>query len=277
MQNRVKKLIKAGETAIGTIVTAIGSPNLVWMLAAAGFDFVYLDAEHSCLSIETIGQMALAARGAGIVPIVRPPALEPAFISRCLDGGALGVLVPHVENATDAEQVVRACRYPPLGGRGMASRPAQTGYRVLTDTTSIDDEIVIGVMPESKRAIDQVHQIASVPGVDFVVVGIADLALNLGLGTQRNHPLLLQSLDTVIRTCLPLGVAVGVHTFGVDDARTWMLKGIRMLGYSSDVAMIVDSNQATLRELRPGKPGAQSAAGPASPTGGHIPCRPSKP
>ena len=250
MRNRVKSMIKQSQVAVGSIVSAIGSPNLMWMLASAGFDFVYIDAEHSSFSIETIGRLILAARGAGIVPIVRPPTLDPPFMSRCLDSGALGVLVPHVETVAEARLVTDSCKYAPQGHRGISSRQVQTNYRALKDTESINEEVLVEIMVESHAAVERVDDLVSVPGVDVVVVGLSDLAQDMGLGTDRNHRLVAEAVDRVIQICTSRNVAVGLHTYEHQQACRWIEKGIRMLSFSSDVAMIVDTNMARLRALR---------------------------
>lgn len=257
MKNRVKRMIRQGQVAIGTIVRGIGSPNLMWMLAAAGFDFVYIDAEHSCFSIETIGELIMAARGAAIVPIVRPPAIEPSFLSRCLDAGALGVLIPHVETVEQIGLVVKACKYAPEGQRGISTRQVQADYQDLKDMKSINEEIMIEIMVESRAAVERVKELAAVPGVDAVIVGQSDLAQDLGVGGERDHRLVIENADRVIEICSALGVAVGLHTFDLEEAREWLAKGVRMLGYSSDVAMVVDVNSRVLRDLRAFVAGSQ--------------------
>jgi 4-hydroxy-2-oxoheptanedioate aldolase len=250
MRNHVKVKLRRGQAAFGSIVSAIGSPAVIWMLAAAGFDFVYIDAEHSTFSLETIGQLVFAAHGAGIVPIVRPPAIEPHCMSRYLDAGALGVLVPHIETVEEVRLVLKACKYAPEGLRGVSSRQLQTDYRAMNNSKSLDEQVLVGIMVESQAAVGQVGELASVPGVDLVVVGLSDLAQDLGLGAHRDHRLVAERVERVIRTCSSIGVAVGLHAFDLPTALGWLERGIRMLSYASDVTMIVDTSEASLRDLR---------------------------
>src|ERR1700676_2737806 len=117
-----------GEVQMGTWVTTLRTPQIAQMIATAGFDFLYIDMEHSCFSIETVGDLCFAALAAGLVPIVRPPAKDPHLLSRPLDAGAMGLLIPHVDTREEAVAVLAAIRFPPLGERGMNLQGVHTAY-----------------------------------------------------------------------------------------------------------------------------------------------------
>src|ERR1700694_1666493 len=116
-QNKVKKALLQGEVQVGTWITTIRTPQITQMIAAAGFDFLYIGMAHSCLSIATVGGLRFAARAGGVVPIVRPAGKDPHLLTRPLDNGAMGLLIPHVDTREEAEAVIKAVRFSPLGER----------------------------------------------------------------------------------------------------------------------------------------------------------------
>jgi 2-keto-3-deoxy-L-rhamnonate aldolase RhmA len=199
---------------------------------------------------DTIGDMILSARGAELVPIVRPPFIDLAFISRCLDLGALGVLIPHVETAEQVTQVIQASKYYPHGRRGISSRQPQTNYKKLDDLNLINESIMIEVMVESKTAIENIEQLIVEPFIDVIVVGLNDLSQDLGLWDNRNHELIIELVNKVIYVSQSKGIAVGLQCNDIDEGKFWIDKGIQMLGYSSDVALILESSTKFINAIR---------------------------
>ena len=190
-----------GEVQIGTWVNTLRTPQIAQMLATAGFDFMYIDMEHSSFSIETVGDLCYAALAAGLVPIVRPAAKDPHLLSRPLDNGAMGLLIPHVDTREEAEAVVKAIRFPPLGERGMNLQGVHTGFGRANGeeyVKSTHAETLLLVQIESDRGIGNLDKILSVDGVDGAVIGRADLSTDLGLPGQTNHPEVVRRVETMI-------------------------------------------------------------------------------
>ena len=131
VRNPAKERLAAGQLAIGVAVLHARSVHIAKLMAAAGFDFLFIDLEHGAMSLDTAGQISVAALDAGIAPMVRVPGFEHHHAARALDAGALGVAIPHVDTAEVARQMVRNCRYPPEGARSIAGAPPQLGYRAL--------------------------------------------------------------------------------------------------------------------------------------------------
>ena len=134
--NKVKRALNNGEVQIGTWVNTLRTPVIAQIVATAGFDFMYIDMEHSCLSIETVGDLCFAALSVGLVPIVRPAGKDPHLMTRPLDNGAMGLLIPHVDTREEAEGVIRAVKYPPRGERGMNLRRSRATGGSTTWTPS---------------------------------------------------------------------------------------------------------------------------------------------
>ncbi len=251
--NRVKRALLNGEVQIGTWVNVLRTPQIAQMLATAGFDFMYIDMEHSMLSIETVGDLCAAALAAGLVPIVRPPAKEPHLLSRPLDNGAMGLLIPHVDTREEAEAVVRAIRFPPLGERGMNLQNVHTGFGRADGegyVKSTHAETLLLVQIESDRGISNLDQILDVDGVDGAVVGRADLSADLGLPGQITHPEVTQRVERLIAACQQHRKIPGLLVQDVASAKEWIAKGIRLVPYSSDVSLLVTAASRAIGEIR---------------------------
>src|SRR5690242_14902630 len=129
LRNPVKDKLARGEVVASMTVRLVRNVEIASIARTAGFDTLYVDVEHSSLSLETTGQICIAALAAGIAPFVRVPANTPEYISRVLDGGALGVIAPHVRSPEEAREVVRAAKFPPLGERSNPGQLAQLEFR----------------------------------------------------------------------------------------------------------------------------------------------------
>ena len=152
-----------------------------------------------------------------MTPLVRVPAIDAALIGRVLDGGALGIIAPQVESAADAARVVACCRHPPRGRRSYAGGQAALGYRDLPQAeamAALDASVLTAVMIESRNALDAVEAIASVDGLDLLFIGAHDLAADLGLAGQWDHPALLRALARIRQACLDAGKALAWRSGG---------------------------------------------------------------
>src|SRR5271170_5935765 len=127
LRNHVKEKLARGEVIASITVRLTRGIEIVRIAKTAGFDSLYVDMEHASFSLETTGQICMAALAAGVTPLVRVPGV--AEVSRVLDGGALGVIAPHVRSAADARDYVRAAKFPPLGDRSAAGALPHLHYR----------------------------------------------------------------------------------------------------------------------------------------------------
>jgi 4-hydroxy-2-oxoheptanedioate aldolase len=208
--NRVKKIIREGGLALGTYVGGIADPQIVEIIGHAGFDAAFIDLEHTSFDLRDVQLMVMAAERMGITPIVRTPGFDPAFILRLLDMGVQGLQLPHINDAQAAREAVRAVRYPPLGERGMmgGSRAASFGMIPLKDhMAQSNQEITLAVMIEELSALDEIEEIASIQGIDLIVVGPADMSRALGVTGQTDHPKLVETINRVANAVRKGGVA----------------------------------------------------------------------
>ena len=251
--NRVKKLLKEGETAYGTMVVDWRSPGIAQILAVAGFDFMFIDMEHSPFSTETMADMIRAARLSGIVPLVRTSDDAYFLISRALDAGAQGVMVPRVESAGQAEEIVRCAKYPPEGRRGCALSMAHTDYGAIGRNeymSRANEELLLILQIESRRAVESIDEIADVGGFDAFFLGPNDLSLSYGLPGETTHPTVVNAMERVLSTALERGFYCGIHLGDAEALIRWREKGMRIITYSTDISMVRDASRRGLAQLK---------------------------
>lgn len=251
--NQVKRALQQGQVQIGTWVTTLRSPQLPQILRSAGFDFIYIDMEHSDFSIETVGDLCSAALAHGLVPIVRPPAKEAHLLTRPLEVGAMGLLLPHVDTAKEARDAVRAVKFPPLGKRGYNVRTVHTAFLAADPKAyarAVNAETLLIAQIESRRGVRNLDAILAVDGVDGAVIGRGDLSTDLGVMGDWNHPAVIRGVETLIRTCHRRKKIPGLLVPDVQSAEYWIGKGIRLVPYSNEVTLLMGAAAAGIKAIR---------------------------
>jgi 2-keto-3-deoxy-L-rhamnonate aldolase RhmA len=251
-ENKVKRALKRGETVFGTMIQEVRSPSIAQILAVAGFDFFFIDMEHGPYSIESVADIIGAARLAGIAPFVRVPDLDYYLLSRPLDAGAQGLMVPRVDTPDQVRKMVSYMKYPPVGERGCAVVRGHSDFRSEPVKEFIEwanQESLVIVQIESKMAIDHIEEMVSIPGVDVALIGPNDLSISLGIPGETSHPSEIAAIEKMVAACNKHGVAAGIHLGNVDQLKDWMKKGMRFITYSSDLNFLLGSRQGvqTLR------------------------------
>ena len=211
--NPIKEQLSRNELAYAFTIKLCRSIEVVQMAKQAGYSGILIDLEHSPLSVEQTGQICIAALTAGICPIVRVPQLERHWISRTLDLGALGILVPHVKTVEDAKLIVDYSRFQPIGSRSAVAGLPHLGYQSFP--TSVANEAcnratLVMVMIETCEALENVEEIAKVPGVDQLLIGTNDLTAELGIPGQYDDPKLEQAYQRVIEAAKKNNLSVGI-------------------------------------------------------------------
>jgi len=202
-QNTLKARLREGKTAFGVMLN-LPSPELVELVGLLGFDWVFIDAEHGPMSVETCEHMVRAAETVGITPMIRLPYPEPLLINRYLDTGAMGVLFPHMKSRERAEAAVGGLKYHPLGRRGAGSgtRAADYGLRLSAPQYAewANSETMLFGIIEDNEAVDVLPEILKVEGLDGVLIGPSDLSQSLGMPGQTTHPEVLKLVDQMSAT-----------------------------------------------------------------------------
>jgi staphyloferrin B biosynthesis citrate synthase len=181
----LKQKLAGKQPAFG-LFCSMPSPVAVELIGEADFDFVIIDTEHVLVNPETLENMIRAAEAVGVTPLVRVSDIDPKEILRALDGGAQGIVVPRVENGAEMRRIVAACKYHPAGSRSLnGGRPGSFGKQSLADyCAKANHEILVVPMIESLAGMENIAEILSVPGIDLVLEGAADLSQSCGLPWQ---------------------------------------------------------------------------------------------
>jgi 4-hydroxy-2-oxoheptanedioate aldolase len=228
-------------------------PLLAEELARCGFDEVTIDLQHGSVEVGHVMALAQAIADGGAVPLVRLPSADPVVIGRCLDLGALGVVIAMVETPDQAATAVTACRYAPLGRRSAGTVRAQhtMGSRDLAELGSV----ACFAMVESRQGLDNVEAIAATPGVDGIYVGPGDLAISLGMWPPSDRTPAQQqqfdaALDRVLAACEAAGVVAGMHTGDGLSAASYVRRGFRMVTVASEYGLVIAGGHRELEAAR---------------------------
>lgn len=250
---KIKKRLQNGELTLGTIISEVRNPNIAYMLAQCGFEFVIIDNEHGTYSFEVISNMIAAARGAGISVIVRIPNISRECILKPLDSGAAGLLVPMVNTAEEAKEVIKHAKYAPMGNRGAALRRPHNLYAKVNAAEYIqqaNNDTFIAVQAETRQSIENINEIAAVEGVDCIFVGPFDLSLSLGIPGQIDHPLEVAAIKKIAKACRKHNKITGILMFDQELLSKWIKEGFRFAVYSSDITLLADAASKAVEELK---------------------------
>jgi 4-hydroxy-2-oxoheptanedioate aldolase len=213
LRNSVKEKLARDQVVASMTVRLVRQTEIAQIAKTAGFDTLYVDMEHCCASFETTSQICMAALAAGIAPFVRVPANTSEYISRVLDGGALGIIAPHIGSAEEARAVVAAAKFPPLGARSSAGAVPHLHYRSfpMAETyAALNDATTVMVQFETAEALARADEIVAVEGIDMVMIGTNDLLADWGIPEQYEHPRVREAYATTIAACRRHGKHVGV-------------------------------------------------------------------
>jgi 4-hydroxy-2-oxoheptanedioate aldolase len=218
----------------------IPAPDTAEIAAAAGFDFVVIDLEHTMLSLETAYTLIAISSAHGVTPLVRVPDHRPSTIQRVLDAGAAGVLVPHVDTPAQAEAVARAARFPPGGTRGSGATSRAGRWGRLPRAEYLGLEAVCLPQLESAVAMRDADRILAVDGVTGVLIGAADLSMEMGLAAS--DPQVTALIDGVLAVAARAGKPCG-FALGADPARARELaaRGFGFLVLGNDSSMLASA------------------------------------
>jgi 4-hydroxy-2-oxoheptanedioate aldolase len=243
--NTAKQRMLAGQPALG-IHLGLGSPAVAEVLGRAGFDFVQVDNQHGNWDDTTSLQAFETITLAGSIPTARVRQNDFYAIGRLLDRGALGIVVPMVNSAEEAQAVAYAMRYPPIGGRSFGAALAE--YHGRDYIKWADEQIFAAVQIETAQAVDQAEEILSVPGIDGCWIGPTDLAASLGVerGSDAHTAAILRVRDA----CRKTGKIAGIHTYGVTESQRWLDAGFLFVTVGSEAIMLASAGAQALRDLR---------------------------
>lgn len=255
---RLRAKWDAGEAAFG-LWAGIPSSLIAELGAAAGYDFVCVDLQHGMSDEATMISMFQATQAAGGVPLARLAFNEPWLVMRALDLGAVGVIVPLIDNAEEAARAVAACRYPPVGRRSYAG---SVRAQLVIGSASPDElagSVLCFAMIETREGLDNLEEIAATPGLDGLYVGPSDLSLALGLpprglvaDAREDRPALADAIERIQQACAANGLIAGIQCSSGAAAARYASYGFRLVTVAGDIGVFASAIGGELSAAREG-------------------------
>jgi 2-keto-3-deoxy-L-rhamnonate aldolase RhmA len=252
-ENRVKKVLKAGQVCLGSMISSFRTPQIAQIYAVHGWDYLIMDTEHSFFDYGALADIFTVARTEEIVPLVRVTVATYPYLARALDVGAMGVICPHVDTPEEVRHIIDSCLYAPLGQRGLSLSNIHIAHRRTNQKEYVEwanANTLVVLQPETQKAIDHIEKLVSISGVDAVMIGPQDLSLSLGIVGQLKHPMMVEAYERVIAACQKYHVAPGIHLSEFDQAKEWLAKGMRFFTFQNDIRMLMDAGKANTSQLR---------------------------
>ena len=252
--NPAKHKLAAGEFVLCMSIRQLSTANVALMVASCGFDALYVDREHGCFSDEAASQICLMARAVGLTPLVRVKSSAEHHIADALDGGALGVIVPHVQDSSEAEAVVAHAKFPPVGRRSISAASPATGYSATLPAKGVqaqNDSTLVIAMLETPEAVANARAIAAVRGIDVLMLGPNDLSATMGVAIDSGDRHLRDAYQAIAAACTAERKHWAAGGAGRGLMPTCLALGARFVLGGNDVAYLLDAarrDAATLRE-----------------------------
>ncbi len=241
--------LRKGETLIGTLIT-LPSPEIAEILAGSGFDWIWIDLEHSPMDAHD-AQTILQAVGGQVDCIVRVPLNDEIWIKKVLDAGASGILVPQVNSVEEAQRAVRFSKYPLQGGRSVGvGRVNAYGDNLQPYLDRANEELTVIVQIEHIQAVRNVEAILAVEGIDAVLVGPYDLSASLGYMGQIDHPEVQAAITQVQLACQQAGKPLGIFAAATERALKYARSGFTLIASGADVLLLSQAAKEAASLLR---------------------------
>ena len=254
--NPLADRLKRGDLGLALMIRHARTVDIALAAHACGFDAIYFDLQHSPLPEGDVAQMCVAALGAGVTPLVRIPDKDYGLALRMLDAGALGIVVPDVTCADDIRAAVAACKYAPVGHRSGTSSWAHFGYQPVPMVEArkvLNDNTLLICMIESKVALDNIDEIAAVPGVDVLHIGSNDLASDLGIVGELTHPQIKAAFERVVAACHKHGKIPGIGGLAGTDTKNYdyaIKLGARFMSAANEWALMIAAGKERVKAIR---------------------------
>jgi 2-keto-3-deoxy-L-rhamnonate aldolase RhmA len=249
LNSNFRKRLLNGDVLVGTLIT-IPSAEVAEIMAGVGFDWLFIDTEHSAFNARG-AQTILQAVGQRCPGVVRVPANDEVWIKKALDIGATGIIAPQVNSAADAEAIVRMCKYPPDGTRGVGiGRAHQYGLGFNQYMERANNEIAVILQAETAQALENINEIVKVTGIDAIFIGPYDLSASLGKMGQLTDPEVKQAVETIADACNKAGVRLGIFGAVAEVVAPYIQQGFTLLAIGTDGLLMAQNARETLETLK---------------------------
>ena len=254
VRNPARERLNNGELCLGIGLRQARTVDIAAAMASCGFDWLFIDLEHGTMPLDTAVQISVAALTAGISPVVRVPSRQYSLATRVLDGGALGIVMPHVDTAEEARTIVDHLKYPPLGHRSMAGGMAYFGFRAVPTgeaAATLNADTLVVVMLETLQAVANADAIAAVEGVDVLLVGTNDLLMEMGFPGEFGHAEVARAYDEVIAACRRHRKWPGMGGVYTEELLAkYVALGMRVIIAGNDLGMLMAGASRRAKFLR---------------------------
>jgi 2-keto-3-deoxy-L-rhamnonate aldolase RhmA len=248
-ENPVKTILKQGRPVVAATIT-VNSVDAAAHLANMGFDFLWIEMEHSPVTLETLRNMVLALRGLKALPFARVPVNEIWTAKRVLDAGVSGVIFPFTSTPELAAQAVAACKYPPHGRRGSGADLARFCWPQVEDYyTAADQNVMVIAIIEEARAVENVDAIAATPGVDVLFIGVSDLSFSLGLRGRQDEPALQEAIAKVVKAGKRHGKVIGRPAGTPEQLKQYVDQGFLLFQAPTELGFMLAGAKRYLEPL----------------------------
>ncbi len=241
LARKLREKMAAGQPALGTFLVDFAGPAVAQVLAAAGFDFLMIDLEHGNHDPRQVEATIEACLAADVCPLVRTPSEGREILTRCLDAGAGGVVVPAIRSMEQVRQAVNASKYRPVGRRGVHLYRGHTRHQAVEPRAFIEEanrDLLTLIQIELVEAIELVEQIAATDGVDGLYVGPGDLSVDLGVPGQWDAPVLQNAISRITDACRRHRKIAACHADDMNRVGTLVAMGVRMIGHYCDIGLL---------------------------------------
>jgi len=248
--DETRERLKKGDVLMGMFCKTT-APEFIEAIGYAGFDFCILDMEHGPIQLETLQNLIRAAEGSGLLPIVRTRDSSPESVSQPLDLGAAGIEVPQVATQAEAEAIIDAVKFAPLGHRGVCRFVRAANFSAMERGTyfaTANKSLVI--LQLEGISLGEYDKIADLPGVDILFIGPYDLSQALGIPGQTEDPRVLAKMREIIAVAKRKGKVIGVFADTQAQARRWIAAGVQYIAYSVDIGLFYATCRDTVNALR---------------------------
>lgn len=252
MKSQQSRWIDAGGPLLGPLIR-IPRPEIVEMIALAGYDFGVVDLEHGPIGHNEVYPMILAAERRGMPLLARLPGLNESYVKWLLDQGIAGLQIPHVKTADDARMAVSMSRFAPEGERGLCRFTRAAEYSNIPKEKYLSEanrQHVLVLQIEGAEGAANVEEIVKVPGVDVIFVGPYDLSQSLGLIGQIWHPKIVAEISRIVGICRSAGIKTGVFTDTPEGVAHWAALGIEYINYRVEAEAIMSSFKSIVAEAK---------------------------
>jgi 2-dehydro-3-deoxyglucarate aldolase/4-hydroxy-2-oxoheptanedioate aldolase len=241
--------LRNNDLLLGTIVT-LPSPEMAELLSQAGFDWLFIDMEHTSLGVKDV-QRILQAVGKEFPCLVRIPTMDEAWIKKVLESGPAGIIVPHVNTPEEVEKILRWSKYPPEGTRSIGiSRAQDYGLNLQEYMEKANEMIAVVPQVEHIEAVKNLESFVKIPGLSAIFVGPYDLSGSVGKLGKVKDPEVHGMIQNVQTICSKTGIVTGIFGVDAEEVNPYIKIGYSLVAVGMDTSHVSKSVQQTLHALR---------------------------